>query len=305
MTFGAEWGTEASGAVTQTNRKTAHEILDRCHDAGLNFVDTANIYGQPSGRAERILGEWLADHDREDFVIASKVYSPMGGGPNESGLGRKHVREQLEATLERLGTDYLDVYYVHRWDDETPIRETLRTLDEFVHDGRVRYLGASKMAAWKLTKGLWTSESEGLERFEVTQPPYSAASAGAVDEYLDVCAEEGLAVCPYSPLAGGFLTGKYDRETPSGSRADVTDWYDEEFSDRQWQVLEAVRDVAEELDATPAQVSLRWLIERPAFTCVPILGARTPEQIEENLRAADLRLTESQRARIDSAHRGK
>ncbi|GAB3666271.1 aldo/keto reductase [Halopiger thermotolerans] len=301
-----------SDGVVETDREEAHELLDTAWENGINFIDTANVYGDPNGTSEEWIGEWLEDHDREDFVVASKVYFPFDGwgepGPNDSGLGRKHIRAQIEGTLDRLGTDYLDVYYIHRWDEDTLIRETLRTLTELVEEGKVHYLGASSMAAWQLTKALWTSDVEGLERFDVTQPMVNAVQYDEVGDYLDVCADQDLAVCPYSPLAGGFLTGKYERtedggfEAPDGSRGSLDEMFDEYYvSERAWDVLDAVESVADELDATPAQVSLRWLMAQDRFTCVPIVGARTSEQLEENVGAVDLDLSDEQFERIDAA----
>ncbi|WIV66856.1 aldo/keto reductase [Natrialbaceae archaeon AArc-T1-2] len=301
------------GDVVETDREQAHELLEASRDRGINFIDTANGYGDPDGTAETWIGEWLTDHDREEFVIASKVYFPFDGwgepGPNDSGLSRKHIRAQIEGTLERLGTDYLDIYYIHRWDESTPIRETLSVLDDLVHEGKVHYLGASSMAAWQLAKALWTSDVEGLERFEVTQPMVNAVQYDAVGDYLEVCADQELAVCPYSPLAGGFLTGKYERgpdgsvEAPDGTRASLTETFGEHYTTgRAWDVLEAVESVADELDATPAQVSLRWLMYHQAqFTCVPIIGARTKSQFEENVGATDLEFSREQYDRIHEA----
>lgn len=301
--------------VVETSCKQAHKLLDTAYEHGINFIDTANRYGTPHGTAERFLGEWLAEHDREDFVIASKVYFPFNGqgepGPNDDGLGRKHVRAQIEGTLNRLGTDYLDIYYIHRWDEQTPIRETLATLNDLVRDGTIHYLGASTMAAWQLTKALWMSDVEGYERFEVTQPLFHAGYRDDITEYLDVCIDQELAVCPYSPLAGGFLTGKYSRtddddstayEAPDGTRGDISDRFDDYYlSERGWHVLEEIRTVADELDATPAQVSLRWLIEHPEFTCVPIVGARAVNQLKENIGAVDVSLSDDQFDRIADA----
>ncbi|EMA39830.1 aldo/keto reductase [Halobiforma nitratireducens] len=300
------------GDTVETDREEAHDLLDTAWEQGVNFIDTANVYGDPNGTSEEWIGEWLADHDREDFVIASKVYFPFDGrgepGPNDSGLGRKHVRAQIEGTLERLGTDYLDLYYIHRWDDDTPIRETLSVLTELVREGKVRYLGASSMAAWKLTKALWTSDVDGLERFDVTQPMVNAVEYDEVSDYLDVCADQELAVCPYSPLAGGFLTGKYERtedggfEAPDGSRGSLDEMFDEYYvTEQAWDVLDAVDDVANEIGATPAQVSLRWLMDQDRVTCVPIVGARTPAQLEENVGAVEVDLSDEQFERIEKA----
>ena len=272
----------------------------------------------PNGTAERYIGEWLADHDREDVVIASKVYFPFDGrdpergpGPNDSGLGRKHVRAQIEGTLDRLGTDYLDVYYLHRWDEHTPIGETLATLTDLVREGTVHYLGASTMAAWQLTKALWKSDVNGWERFEVTQPLFHAGYRDDITDYLDVCADQTLAVCPYSPLAGGFLTGKYERtdpgdptafEGPEGARGDLDAAFEEYYlSERGWQVLDEIRTIADEESATPPQVALRWLIEQERFTCVPIVGARTTDQLDENVGAVDISLSDTQFDRVVDA----
>lgn len=303
------FGHESSGIV-ETDEEEAHKILDHAWEHGINFIDTANEYGSPSGTSEKYIGNWLEDYDRDDFVIASKVYFEFDEGPNDSGLSRKHIREQIKGSLERLGTDYLDIYYIHRWDDETPIEETLFTLNELVREGKVHYLGASTMAAWKLTKALWKSEVNGWERFKVAQPLFHAAYRDDVIDYLDVCADQNLAVCPYSPLAGGFLTGKYKRsgedpesvEAPEGSRGSIDenfeDWY---VSARGWHILAEIRDIAEEIDATPAQVSLRWLIQQDKFTTVPLTGVRTIDQLDENLGAIDIELTENQHNRISEA----
>jgi aryl-alcohol dehydrogenase-like predicted oxidoreductase len=307
LCFGTWRFAKESGGTVETDYETAHDLLDTFADRGGNFIDTANVYGSPSGTSEDWIGDWLAHRDREDFVLASKVYFGFRDGPNGSGLGRKHIRSQIQGTLDRLGTDYLDVYYIHRWDDDTPIRETLSTLSRLVEEGKVNHLAASSMAAWKLTKALWTSDVEGLERFEVTQPRFNAAYRDPVEDYLDVCADQGLAVCPYSPLEGGFLTGKYERagdgvEGPEGSRADLEDWGDR-FSERQWATLEAIRDVADAEGATPTQVALRWLIDQREFTCVPIIGARTVDQMEENVGAAEVDLGDEQFDRIAEAYR--
>jgi aryl-alcohol dehydrogenase-like predicted oxidoreductase len=313
------FGTESDGVV-ETDRAAAHDLLDAAVAQGINFIDTANVYGDPDGTSERYIGDWLADRDRGDVVLASKVYFPFEGegsaGPNDRGLGRKHVREQVAGTLDRLGTDYLDLYYVHRWDDDTPIAETMRTLTDLVREGRVNHLGASTMAAWKLAKALWTSDVEGLERFDVVQPPFDATYANAgryegfsLRPYLDLAADQRLAVCPYSPLAGGFLTGKYRREgdPPADSRGSLRpEDFDRKYvSAAAWDVLDAVRQVADDLDATPAQVALAWLLDRDRFeTVVPVVGARTPAQIEENAGAVDISLDDAHRDRIAAAQDG-
>lgn len=314
LCFGTwRFGRETDGEV-ETTLEEAHDLLDAAWEHGINFIDTANRYGNPHGTAERYIGEWLADHDREDFVIASKVYFPFNGrgepGPNDSGLGRKHIRAQIEGTLERLGTDYLDIYYIHRWDQTTPIEETIATLNDLVREGTVHYLGGSTMASWQLMKALATSDVEGYERFKVAQPLFHAGYRDDVQDYLDVCADQDLAVCAYSPLAGGFLTGKYERvdevdptafKGPDGARGDIDNRFEDYYlSERNWNVLDMIRSVADECGATPAQVSLRWLVEQE-FPCVPIVGVRTADQLEENVGAVEVSLSDDQFDRIVDA----
>jgi aryl-alcohol dehydrogenase-like predicted oxidoreductase len=312
LCFGTWRFGKETGGVVETDREEAHELLDAAWEHGINFIDSANVYGTPNGRSERFVGEWLEGRDREQFVLTSKVYFPFDGdNPNGSGLSRKHIRAQIEGTLDRLGTDYLDLYYIHRWDEGADIEETMRALNGLVEEGKVHYLGASTMAAWQLTKALWTSDVHDWSRFEVTQPLFHAGYYEDVRDYLDVCADQDLAICPYSPLAGGFLTGKYERadpddpeavEAPDGARGSFDDFFGDWYaSERGWTVLDAVREIADEVGATPAQVSLRWLMEFDEFTVVPIVGARTPEQLAENAAAADVSLSAEQHDRITDA----
>ncbi|WP_229115579.1 aldo/keto reductase [Halapricum desulfuricans] len=300
--FGMEH--EETGIV-ETGREEAHELLDAYAEMGGNFIDTANGYG--GGDSERWIGEWLDDRDREDYVIASKCYWSDVSRFQEN-LSAKNVRAEVEGSLAKLDTEYLDILYLHRFDDDTPIEKTLRTVDDLISEGKVHNVGLSTADAWKLTKGLWKADVNNYEAFTVTQPQYSAVYRDPVSEYLDVCEDQNLAVCPYSPLHGGFLTGKYERvgdgavEAPDGSRGDIDehfeDWYLKEDA---WDVLEEIRAVAEETGASPAQVSLAWLLHHEDLTIVPIIGARTPDQLEENLGAVDVELTDAQFERIDAA----
>lgn len=309
LCFGTwRFGKRGTHGEFETTRAEAHDLLDAAYEKGINFIDTANGYGD--GRSEEWIGEWLDGHDREEFVIASKVYWTTESRVSEN-LSRKTIHAEIEGTLNRLDTDYLDLYYLHRWDDETPIEETLSTLSDLVREGRINYIGASTMAAWKLMKALKTSDAKSYERFAVTQPLFHAAYRDDVMDYLELCQDQNLAVCPYSPLAGGFLTGKYERvETadgydikgPAGARMDTDDMFDDWYvSERGWHVLDAVREVADELDATPAQVALRWLLDHDEFTTIPIVGARTPEQLQENVGAVDMGLSDEQHDRITDA----
>jgi len=301
-----------TGGVLETDEAEAHELLDTFADHGGNFIDSANVYGDPNGTSESYIGSWLEDRDREKFVLTSKVYFDYDEtNPNGSGLSRTHIRNQIDKTLDALGTDYLDLYYIHRWDENTPIEETLSTLDRIVEEGKINYLGASTMAAWQLTKALWKSDVNGYQRFDVTQPLFHAGYYKDVEDYLDVCADQDLAVCPYSPLAGGFLTGKYERadpddpnsvRAPDGSRGSFDERFERFYlSERGWKVLDEIRAVADEVDASPAQVSLRWLIDQEDVTCVPIVGARTTDQLEENLGAAEVSISSDQHDRLTDA----
>jgi aryl-alcohol dehydrogenase-like predicted oxidoreductase len=305
-----------SGGVVETSEAEAHDLLDAVHDHGINFIDTANRYGDPPGTSEEYLGSWLDDHDREDFVLATKVGldTDDGSGVNRDGLSRKHIRWQIEQSLDRLGTDYVDLYYIHRLDDRTPVRETMEALSRLVDEGKVRHLGASTMAAWELTELLWESDARDLHGIDVVQPPVDATLQNwqryerfDLHRYLEVCAKHDVGVVPYSPLAGGFLTGKYERDAdaPEGSRAalDPDNFERKYLSERAWDVLDAVRAVAEELDATPAQVALGWVMAQDDFPggMVPLSGARTEEQLGENVAAVDLDLTDDHLERIDEA----
>ena len=232
------------------DRDRSLEILDRAMDLGINFLDTANVYSQ--GESEEIVGEAIEGYDRDELVVATKVFGPMGDGPNQQGLSRKHILDQCEASLDRLGLDYVDLYQIHRWDDDTPIEETLSALDHLVETGKVRYVGASTMTSYEFTKALYTADVENYERFVCMQPEYNAVDRHEEANLLPVCEGEGVGVIPWSPLAGGFLTGKYERgEDPEeGLRADADEYTAERFTDENWAVLDAVREVAADEGAT-------------------------------------------------------
>ena len=304
VAFGTwRFGRENDEGDVEVGRERAHELLDAYADAGGRFIDTADMYG--SGRAEQYIGEWLAERDREDFVIASKIYWPTRDDPNGRGLNRKHLRNNIDEILERLGTDYVDLLYVHRWDDDTPAREFMRTLNGFVRDGEVNYLGASTFEpnAWKVAKANEIACREGYEPFTVAQPRYNAVNREIEGNYLDMCRDYDVGIVPWSPLAGGFLTGKYTRgeEPPAGTRG-ATDqqFVDSYLTPENFGALEAVVAVAEDVGATPAQVSLAWLCHHDQVVA-PISGARTPDQLSENLAAADISLTAEQFDRIADA----
>ena len=233
------------------DREQSKEIIDRAIDLGINFLDTANVYSQ--GESEEIVGEAIEGR-RDELVVATKVYGPMREGPNGQGLSRKHVLEQAEKSLDRLGTDYIDLYQTHRWDETTPIEETLSALDHLVNEGKVRYVGASTMPNWKFQRALYTADVENYERFVCMQPEYNAVDRHEEANLLPVCEEEGVGVIPWSPLAGGFLTGKYERDTDpeEGLRADADEYTQNRFTEENWDVLDEVRAIADEKDASPA-----------------------------------------------------
>jgi aryl-alcohol dehydrogenase-like predicted oxidoreductase len=282
------------GAMTfgrETAEKTSYQMMDQFQAAGGNFIDTANVYSQ--GLSETIVGRWLKDQDRESIVLATKVRFPMGPGPNQEGLSRSHIIRSLEASLKRLQTDYIDLYQVHMWDVGTPIEETLRTLDSLVQQGKVRYIGASNFTAWQLQKAVDYSAFHGLERFSCLQPLYNLLDRTIEWDLLEVCRNEGIGVIPWSPLRGGWLTGKYHRgmqAPPADTRikeATKKGWseaWDQYATERTWKILEAVQEMAEKYEKSPAQVSLRWLLQQPGVTA-PIIGARTLEHLQANLGA--------------------
>lgn len=280
------------------DEEASHDLLAAAMDAGINFLDTANVYSH--GESERIVGEAIADRDRSELAVATKVFGPMGEGPNQSGLSRKHIIDQCHASLDRLGLDYIDLYQIHRFDDDVPLDETLSALDHLLDEGVVRYVGASTMPAWKFTKALYQADADNHERFVSMQPEYNAVDRHEEANVLPACKAEGVGVIPWSPLAGGFLAGKYERgEEPAAGRAATDEYTAARFTDENWQVLQAVKTVAEEESATPAQVALAWLLSKDVVDA-PIIGPRTQAQLEENLGALDVTLSPDQRERIES-----
>ncbi|HMK83147.1 MAG TPA: aldo/keto reductase [Candidatus Bathyarchaeia archaeon] len=266
-------------------------------DLGITFFDTANVYSK--GRAEEIIGELLKDY-REDVVIATKVYGQMGEKPNQRGLSRVHIMNQIKASLKRLQTDYVDLYQIHRWDYTTPIEETLRTLDGLVHEGMVRYIGASSMFAWQFLKALHTSDRLRLERFVSMQNHYNLCYREEEREMIPLCREEGIGLIPWSPLARGFLTGKYKRkETPSTLRYESdTSLSERFFKPEDFDIVESVETLAREKHVTPAQVALAWLFHKGITA--PIIGATKVEHIEEAVGALDVKLDADEINRLEA-----
>jgi aryl-alcohol dehydrogenase-like predicted oxidoreductase len=276
---------------------TSREIMGTFLDAGGNFVDTADVYSD--GLSEEITGRAL-EGVRDDVVLATKVRFPMGEGPNDVGLSRKHIVQGCEDSLRRLGTDFIDLYQVHCWDAATPLEETLSALTDLVRSGKVRYVGVSNFTGWQLMKSLDVSEANGFEKFVCLQPQYSLVERNIEREIMPVCVEEGIGVIPWSPLGGGFLSGKYRRgeEPPEDSRIagaveSMEEHWERRATERNWASLDVVGRISEETGRSYAQISLNWLLCQDGVTS-PIIGARTLEQLEDNLGASGWELTAEQ-----------
>lgn len=296
------------GAMTlgrEVDEAESRRILDRFVDAGGTFIDTADVYSR--GGSEEVIGRWLPGRRRDDLVIATKVRGAMGDSPNQVGLSRKHILEAVEASLRRLGTDYIDLYQMHSWDSATPLDETLSTLQRLIESGKVRYIGASNYPAWGLQKAVDLSRQMGWEQFVSLQPLYNLLDRDIEMGLVDVCRNEGLGIITWSPLRGGWLSGKYRRgmdAPPEGTRIarsigqNWSEAWDKYNNERTWRILDGVLATATEVGKTPAQVSLRWVLQRPGITA-PIIGARTVEQLEENLGAVDWSLSSAQMEQLN------
>jgi aryl-alcohol dehydrogenase-like predicted oxidoreductase len=299
MTFG---GRGQFQAVGETDLEGARRHIDMALDVGVNLIDTADVYSD--GAAEEIVGRAL-DGRRDKVLLATKARFPMGDGPNDAGLSRHHLIAACEASLQRLRTDYVDLYQVHEWDGQTPLEETLAALEHLLESGKVRYVGCSNFAGWQVMKALGTAEHLGLPRFVSHQVYLSLQERSAEYEIVPSALDQGLGLLIWSPLAGGLLSGKYRRgqEPPSGSRH-ASEWdeppvYDE---DRLYDTIDVLVEIAEDHSVSPAQVALGWLLRRPGVTSV-IVGARTDEQLADNLAAADLELSDDEMARLESISR--
>jgi aryl-alcohol dehydrogenase-like predicted oxidoreductase len=293
------------------DEKTAFDLLSAFRYAGGNFLDTADIYsrwvpGNAGGTAEIVIGKWIkANHiPRDQIIIATKARGRMGDGPNDEGASRAHLTKALEDSLRRLQTDYVDLYQIHWPDYETPHEETLRALDDFVSAGKVRYVGASNYPAWWLMKSLWVSDVRNLVRFESLQPHYNLMHRAEFErELMPLCKDQGIGVIPYSPLAGGFLTGKYraGQPIPAGSRGETSErirrYIESPVGQKALAALEAIGRTHEK---TIAQTALAWLLSNPVITA-PIVGANTVAQLQELLGAADYRLSAEEMQTLNEA----
>ncbi len=286
----------------RTAEPESMDIIDRAIERGINFLDTANVYNR--GESEVVVGKALQRNGKRGrIVLATKVHGKVDDDdPNASDNGRRHIIEQCEASLRRLQTDYIDLYQIHRPSSTIPIDETLRALDDLVRSGKVRFIGTSTYAAWQVMESLWVSKELGLNRFISEQPPYHLLDRRIERELVPMAITYGIGLIPWSPLAGGFLTGKYQRSQArlAGARlSESNKWTDRNFTDRAFDVLELVEKIAAEKGCTASQFSLAWCAQQPGITS-PIIGPRTLEQLEDNLGALDVKVTDEDKARIDA-----
>ena len=290
-----------------TDDDESERMLDLFLDRGGNFIDTADIYsvwaeGSWAGRSEEMIGTWLTKTGRRhEIVLATKCRSAMGDLPNDQGLSRRHIVDAVEASLNRLNTDFIDLYQTHSMDADTPIEETMRALDDLVRQGKVRYLGCSNYSAWRLGEALWVSDRCGLSRYECSQPYYSLLQRDHFErEMADLVEARGLAVIPYSPQAQGFLTGKHRGmdTVPENTRGSGNQQMASYFNQEAFRLIDAMEEIANGYGRTIGQVALAWLLTNPLITA-PIVGARNAEQLGESIDAAGFRLPQEEMLRLN------
>ena len=293
MTFGRE-----------LDDKGSKELIDLFIDAGGNFLDTADVYSQ--GSSEEITGKAVQDK-RDDLVIATKVRFAMGDGLNDVGTSRKHIMAGAEASLRRLGTDYIDLYQVHCWDAITPLEETLSALTDLVRQGKVRYIGISNFSGWQIMKAMSVSRTHGFESFVSLQPQYSLVERNLEYELLPVCLDQGIGILPWGPLGGGFVSGKYRKgEQPpedsriAGASSDMEESWERRANERNWGIVDVLGSISEETGKSYSQVALNWLLNKPGVTA-PILGARKLDQLEDNLGATGWKLDDKHMQQLDES----
>ncbi len=281
----------------------ARKHFEKAFDLGINFFDTADMYS--NGVSEEVTGKVLREMaSRDDYVLASKVFFPVAEGPNRGGLSRKHILAACDASLARLGEDYLDLYHIHRWDPNTPVEETLDALDSLVRAGKVRYLGASSMAAWQFAKALFTSDRSGCHRFVSMQNHYNLIYREDEREMIPLCLDQGIGLIPWSPLGRGFLTGRVSRESKGTTPRATGDVYADEMYYREddYSVLDALMEVSKQRGLKPAQVALAWLYTVPGMVA-PIIGASRVEQLEELAAAVEIELTPEEIEQLEAPYK--
>jgi len=284
------------------DEEPSRPFIKRALELGINFFDTADMYSL--GVSEEVVGRALTDFARRDHVvIATKVFWPMSEDPNDHGLSRKHILSAIDSSLRRLGTDYVDLYQIHRWDPQTPIEETLRALDEIVRSGKARYIGASSMMSWQFAKALHTSDRLGLARFVSMQNHYNLVYREEEREMIPLCIEEGIGIIPWSPLARGFLAGNRRTTQHGDTQRSKTDGFAHElyYAPEDFTVAGRVGEVAKARGVSAAQVALGWMLQKPGITA-PIVGATKMPQLEEAVAAVDLRLSDDEMTRLEAPY---
>jgi len=292
----------------QCDEETSRNILDTAFDAGIDFIDTADMYpvGAPPenfGATEEIVGRWMKGR-RDQVIVATKCFFPTGPKPWDSGNSRKNVLRSIDASLTRLGTDHVDLYQIHAWDQYTPIDETLSVMDDLVRSGKVRYVGCSNVLAYQLARALGRSEALGLHKFVSVQPRYNMLFRQNERELFPLCAEDGVAVIPYNPLAGGFLTGKHQRGEPTAGTRFTLGFAAERYQSRYWHghmfdVVDATKEVASESGVSTATLAVQWVLANPVVTS-PIIGASRPEQLHDAIVAVGRPLDSDLKTRLDA-----
>ncbi|MFW6287325.1 MAG: aldo/keto reductase family protein, partial [bacterium] len=282
-------------------KENAKNIIDTAYELGINSFDTANVYAH--GEAEKIVGEALNRYPRDSYVLATKAYWPMGDGPNDQGLSRKHVFEQLHKSLKRLNHDYVDIFYCHRFDQNTPLEETLRTIDDMVRQGKVLYVGVSEWTAHQIVEGLRVQDKYLLDHIIVDQPIYNMFNRYIEDNVVPTVKKNGQGLIVFSPLAQGLLTGKYRKgqEIPEDSRAADSSsnrWLKESLTEENLDKVEKLITISEELGISMPQLALAWILHQPGITSA-LIGASKPEQVKENVKAVDIELSDEVLDRID------
>ncbi|MFW6035592.1 MAG: aldo/keto reductase family protein [Halothermotrichaceae bacterium] len=276
-------------------KERAEKIIDKAYELGINSFDTANVYAK--GEAEKVVGKALNKYERDSYVLATKAFWPMGNGPNDRGLSRKHIYEQLHQSLNRLNHDYVDIYYCHRFDENTPLEETLRTIEDMIRQGKVLYVGVSEWTAAQIVEGLRVQDKYLLDHIVVNQPQYNMFHRNIEKSVVPTAIENGIGIIPFSPLAEGLLTGKYrkDKPIPEDSRAadpDSNTWIKQKLTDKNLERVEELIKIAGELEISMAQLALAWVLHQPGITSA-LIGASRPKQVEENVKAVEIELTDN------------
>ncbi|MBD3193327.1 MAG: aldo/keto reductase [Candidatus Heimdallarchaeota archaeon] len=287
----------------RTNEKESFEIMDRAVELGINTLDTADIYSKwteesYAGKTEEIIGRWMNERgNRNDLVLATKLFGEMSENINDRGLSRKHIHQALKGSLTRLQTEWVDIYFTHTFDQETPVEETLRTFTSLIEQGKIHYIGASNTPAWRIMRALWVSDKNDLERYEVLEPVYNIARRHTYEQEIEPIVNEfKLGVTSYSPIGGGFLTGKYqDKKSDSPRFESVKRRY---FKERNFETVKIMQKIAEEKEITMPQLAIAWVLHQESITA-PIIGANSVKQLEENVKAIEVKLTEDELKRLN------